>query len=67
MNEPILTSSRDVFFYAVPMLVGLFLGMLRLDQFMSTPRGRTPVRRALTGCDANGEPLLSDPDGRPSE
>jgi hypothetical protein len=65
MHDITLKSAWDTALYSVPLLVTLFLGFFRLDELISTPRQRTVSRPRLTGNDKNGEPLLSDPDGRP--
>jgi hypothetical protein len=65
MHEVVLQSDWDTFLYAVPLILALLIGFFRLDEHISSPQRKNRVRRTLTGCDANGEPLFSDPDGRP--
>jgi hypothetical protein len=67
MHEVYLTSTRDALLVAVPFIVALVLAVFRLDGLFTAPRG--PVnRRQRPGCglDESGEPLVVDPDGKPS-
>jgi hypothetical protein len=65
MNDVILKSGWDILLYGVPLVGTLFLGFFRLDQIISAPRQSLPSRHKVIGCDSKGEPLFSDPDGRP--
>lgn len=60
-----LNSVEDTLLVGVPFVAVLALGVFRLDTiFFATKR---PVKMGREGCgmDANGEPLLVDPDGTP--
>lgn len=65
VHEMVLKSGWETFFIAVPFLAILLMGFFRLDTLWSAPRERTRARRPASGMDQDGEPLLSDPDGRP--
>jgi hypothetical protein len=65
VHDTVLQSGLDVLFYAVPLLLALIIGFFRLDEFISSPDRKDRSRRPVAGYDTNGEPLLSDPDGRP--
>ena len=67
MHEVYLTSTRDALLVAVPFIIALGLAVFRLDGLFAAPRGRrNRGRRPGGGMDASGEPLLVDPDGKPS-
>jgi hypothetical protein len=67
VHEVVLNSGWDTVVFAVPLIGFLFVGFFRLDELFSAskrePRART--RRAPAGMDADGEPIICDPDGRP--
>jgi hypothetical protein len=65
MHEIILNSGWDAFFLAVPFFLLLVMSVFRLDEaFVTSKRGRAQHRSG--GMDHNGDPILCDPDGRPS-
>jgi hypothetical protein len=65
VHETILPSGWDTFWVAAPFITLLAMSIFRLDEaFMAPKRGRGPRRPG--GMDANGDPILCDPDGRPS-
>jgi len=64
MHDTVLQSAWDTLFYAVPLLLALVIGFFRLDALISSPKRTYRGRRPVAGYDANGEPLLTDPDGR---
>ncbi|MGH9605768.1 MAG: hypothetical protein ACRD3N_08705 [Terracidiphilus sp.] len=64
MPETVLKSGWDTFPVAAPFLGFLLAAIFRVDELIASPnRGR---RRARPPCGVgeDGEPLLSDPDGR---
>jgi hypothetical protein len=65
VNETILNSGWDTFWVAIPFFALLVMSVFRLDEAFMTPKG---VRRRCRpgGMDRNGQPILCDPDGRPS-
>ncbi len=63
MHDAILSSGWDTFLVAIPLILLLFFGFFRLDEVFTTPQ-RTLKRRPACGTDEEGEPILSDPDGR---
>jgi hypothetical protein len=69
MDEFYLTSTRDAVLVAVPFLAILALAIFRLDAFFAASKSSMrPAERHRRGCgmDEDGEPILVDPDGRPS-
>jgi hypothetical protein len=65
VHETVLNSGWDTFLFAVPALFMLLAGVFRLDELFVTPRQGARARRPAAGVDENGQPILSDPDGRP--
>ncbi len=65
MQETILQSGWGNFLVAIPLVGILLMALFRLDEIIAAPRHDRPVHRPTGGCDENGNPLLSDPDGRP--
>jgi hypothetical protein len=65
MQDVILKSGRDTILVAIPFVLFLFFGLFRLDELFS--RSGKKAKRPLPGggMDADGEPFLADPDGRP--
>ena len=66
MHETVLSSGRDAMLVAVPLLGLLLVGFFRLDSLLASPRPRPEarlVRRPAPGLSADGEPVVSDPDG----
>ena len=63
MHDAILSSGWDTFLVAVPLLFLLFIGFFRLDEVYATPKVSLK-RRPACGTDKDGEPILSDPDGK---
>jgi hypothetical protein len=67
MHETISSSGWDTLLLGVPFIALLFCGFFRLDQIIAAQRHADErPRPVLGGLDENGEPLLRDPDGRPS-
>jgi hypothetical protein len=67
MHELYLNSTRDTFLVAIPFVFILALSLFRLDTIFGASRRMSHPRRPPCGMDEHGEPLLIDPDGRPSE
>jgi len=69
MHEVHLSSVLDILLVAVPFVVVLALAVFRLNTLFAAPQASPHRLRRRSGCgiDANGEPLLVDPDGRPSD
>lgn len=65
MRELVLKSGWETLLFAVPFLGILVVWLFRLDELISTPKRRAKRRRRPAGLDDDGEPLMSDPDGRP--
>jgi hypothetical protein len=65
VHDVVLSSGWDTALYAVPVILMLVAGVFRLDELVAAPREASRRHRGPTGVDENGEPMLSDPDGRP--
>lgn len=64
MQETVLQSNWDIFLYAGPLVALLLMSVFRLEEYFAAPKPARP-RRPVSGMDSRGEPMLSDPDGRP--
>jgi hypothetical protein len=64
MHGVILSSGRDAFLIAIPFLAILIIGFFRLDEIFAAHPRSSRRRGPVSGLDADGEPLLCDPDGR---
>jgi hypothetical protein len=70
MHEYYLRSVSDTLLVGVPFICILVLAIFRLDTLFASPKSpvsRATYRRPGCGMDEKGEPLVVDPDGRPSE
>lgn len=66
MLETFLSPGRDSVLIAIPALALLLGSMFRLDQLIASPKVAPRKQRPPCGVDMDGEPILTDPDGRPS-
>jgi hypothetical protein len=66
MDQSTLLSSRDTLLIAIPLVLMVFLSAFRLDHLFAAPKASPDRRRPFSGVDKLGEPILCDPDGRPS-
>lgn len=66
MHESMLKSGWETALVAVPFLVILVAGIFRLDELVVTQKAGAKRQRSRVGVDSSGEPILCDPDGRPS-
>lgn len=66
MLEILLSSGKDALLVAVPCIALLLISMFRLDQLIAAPKAAVRRERPACGVDVDGEPILTDPDGRPS-
>lgn len=66
MDQSTLLSSRDTLLIAIPLVLMLFFSAFRLDDVIAAPKASLKRRRPASGLDKYGEPILYDPDGRPS-
>jgi hypothetical protein len=64
MHDAILSSFRDTLLFGIPSLGFLIFGIFRLDELFAAPKQASKQRRPPCGMDEDGNPLLSDPDGR---
>ena len=70
MHEFYLTSTRDALLIGIPFVAILVMAIFRLDSLFAAPKGSSTTEnkhRKACGMDETGEPILVDPDGRPSE
>ena len=66
LNESLLTSGLDSMLVALPAFIVLLAGVFRIDELIANPRHPNRGRRPASGFDEQGQPVLFDPDGRPS-
>jgi len=64
MHDAALHSGWDTALVAVPFLIMLAVGFFHLDEVIYAPKKRAQHRRPASGTDADGLPILCDPDGR---
>jgi hypothetical protein len=67
MNETIVTSGWEAILLAIPLIGILGMSLFRIDELMTAPKGGVENHRGFCTLDADGEPLLFDPDGRAFE
>jgi hypothetical protein len=70
MHEVYLNSVADTFLFAIPLVALVALAIFRLDALFAASKcsaGTVHHRRTGCGMDANGDPVLVDPDGTVSE
>ena len=67
MHEAYVNSTRDTLVFGIPFIAILVLGVFRLDGLLLSPKKTRKTGWSGCGLDQNGEPLLVDPDGRPSQ
>jgi hypothetical protein len=65
VQDTVLQSGWGNLLVAVPFVGILLVGLFRLDEIIASPRRHNAMNRPASGCDKNGNLLLSDPDGRP--
>jgi hypothetical protein len=65
MFETDLNLSCDVVLFAVAFVCILIGSVFRLDELIVRPRGAPNQRKHLIDTEQDGEPVMSDPDGRP--
>jgi hypothetical protein len=66
MHEVYLNSVADTILFALPLVALVALAIFRLDALFATSKGSPgTVNHRRSGCrmDANGNPVLVDPDG----
>ena len=54
----------DTLVLMIPFFAVMAMGMFRVDERLAAPKDSRKPRRAFCGLDRNGQPFLSDPDGR---
>jgi hypothetical protein len=66
MHEVYLNSLKDTLLVGIPFIAVLALGVFRLDTLFFAAKKVTRAGRPGCGLDIDGEPLVVDPDGKPS-
>ena len=66
MHDSVLNSGWQTALVAVPFVFLLLVGVFRLDEVFVTQKRVSRSQRPLSGIDQLGQPVLYDPDGRPS-
>ena len=66
MHDSVLNSGWQTALVAIPFLFMLLVGVFRLDELFVTQRQVARRQRPTSGIDEDGQPVLFDPDGRPS-
>ena len=60
-----LQNNMDTLLIGIPFIAMLLIGVFRLDEILVAPKHRPTRRpRAVSGMDAEGNIILSDPDGK---
>lgn len=67
VQEAVLRSGWDNIVVALPFVVMLAFGMFHLDSIVAAPKSGIGQPGRISGTDENGEPIICDPDGRPSK
>ncbi|HVU46588.1 MAG TPA: hypothetical protein VHD85_10710 [Terracidiphilus sp.] len=70
MQDTVLRSGWDTLLFALPFIGMLLVAFFRLDEAFAAPKrhpdpAKSATRRPACGVDEDGQPLMSDPDGRP--
>jgi hypothetical protein len=65
MNDFYLNSGLSTFVVAVPFVGILFAAVFRLDALFASSQPHTENHRGFCGVDESGDPIMSDPDGKP--
>ena len=64
VQETVLKSGWDTILVAAPFIVLLLATLFRVDEIVAAGERGVRRHRASWGLDEDGEPQLSDPDGR---
>lgn len=64
MHETVMHTQWDSLLIGIPFLLMLLIGIFRLDELIVAPKQRSRRARPVTGMDAEGNIIFSDPDGR---
>jgi len=70
MYDTVVPSGWDSVLVGVPFLAMLFCGFFRLDELIASKafgKSRRKQKPVFSGSGEDGEPVVRDPDGRPSE
>jgi hypothetical protein len=67
MNETLVTSGWQAILLAIPLICILGMTLFRMEELMTAHKGGVENHRGFCALDADGEPLLFDPDGRAFE
>jgi hypothetical protein len=64
MFDTFLHPNWEMVLFAVPFVGILMLSIFRLDEMILAPKKKVKSRRPALILNRDGEPLMSDPDGR---
>jgi hypothetical protein len=64
MPGTVLHEHWESLLLGIPFLLMLLVGIFRLDELIVAPKHRPRRSRPASGLDADGNIILSDPDGR---
>lgn len=68
LTDAVMSSGWDNLLLGLPFIALLFCGFFRLDEvFVSKGKVTDKPRRIFSGVGPDGEPMICDPDGRPSQ
>ena len=67
MNDLAQTTGRDALLIGIPLIILMLVGLFRLDELFSRPQKAIKKRRLSCQMDEDGEPVISDPDGKLSK
>jgi len=66
-DSSVLNSGWQTLLLAVPFALAMMAGVFHLDELFVSSKNEPRRQRLASGIDENGQPILFDPDGRPSE
>ena len=66
-DSAVLNSGWQTLLLAIPFVLTMIAGVFRLDELFATHKQEPRKQRLLSGIDEDGQPILFDPDGRPSD
>ena len=66
MHDSVLNSGWQTALVAIPFLFMLLVSVFRLDEVFVAQKQQSRRQRPTSRIDEQGQPVLYDPDGRPS-
>lgn len=67
VNDATLMTGNDIYLIGIPLIFILLFAFFRVDELISKPKKKLKRRRPSYQIGEDGEPVLSDPDGRQSK